>query len=60
MVEFFTKEHDTELSEERVSMVEIVDETFEQNLKSNLQELVKDPSPKTIENILNYSRSLRK
>ncbi|TYR35094.1 hypothetical protein FXV77_14200 [Sphingobacterium phlebotomi] len=60
MVEFFTKEHDTELSEERVSMVEIVDETFEQNLKSNLQELAKDPSPKTIENILNYSRSLRK
>lgn len=60
MVEFFTKEHDTELSEERVSMVEIVDEIFEQNLKSNLQELAKDPSPKTIENILNYSRSLRK
>ncbi|MBD1434331.1 hypothetical protein H8B06_15975 [Sphingobacterium sp. DN00404] len=60
MVEFFTKEHDTELSEERVSMVEIVDETFEQNLKSNLQKLVKDPSPKVLENILNYSRSLRK
>ncbi len=60
MVEFFTKEHDTELSEERVSMVEIVDETFEQNLKSNLQKLVKDPSPKVLENILNYSRSLRR
>ncbi|PRD51453.1 hypothetical protein [Sphingobacterium gobiense] len=60
MVEFFTKEHDTELSEERVSMVKIVDEIFEQNLKSNLQELAKDPTPKTIENILNYSRSLRK
>lgn len=60
MVEFFTKEHDTELSEERVSMVEIVDEIFEQNLKSNLQELAKDPSSRTIENILNYSRSLRK
>lgn len=60
MVEFFTKEHVTELSEERESMVEIVDEIFEQNLKSNLQELAKDPSSKTIENILNYSRSLRK
>lgn len=62
MVEFFTKEHVTELSEERESMVEIeiVDEIFEQNLKSNLQELAKDPSPKIIENILNYSRSLRK
>jgi hypothetical protein len=60
MVEFFTKEHDTELSAERVSMVEIVDEIFEQNLKSNLQELAKDPSPRTIENILSYSRSLRK
>ncbi|PRD46752.1 hypothetical protein [Sphingobacterium haloxyli] len=60
MVESFTKEHDTELSEEKVSMVKIVDEIFEQNLKSNLQELAKDPTPKTIENILNYSRSLRK
>ncbi|MBD1423380.1 hypothetical protein [Sphingobacterium chuzhouense] len=62
MVEFFTKEHVTELSEERESMVEIevVNEIFEQNLKSNLKELAKDPSPKIIENILNYSRSLRK
>lgn len=60
MVEFFTKEHDTNLSEERASMVEIVDETITQNLKSNLQKLVKEPSPKTLENILNYSRSLRK
>jgi len=59
MVEFFTEKHDTELSEEGVSMVEIVDETFEQNLKSNLQKLVKEPSSKSIENILNYSRSLR-
>ena len=42
MVEFFTKEHDTNLSEERASMVEIVDETITQNLKSNLQKLVKE------------------
>ncbi len=60
MVEFFTKEHDTNLSEERASMVEIVDETITQNLKSNLQKLVKEPSPKTLENILNYSRSLKR
>jgi len=60
MVEYFTQEHDTELSEANVGMVDIVDEIFEQSLKSNFQELVKDPSPKTIENILNYSRSLRK
>lgn len=60
MVEFFTKKHDTNLSEERASMIEIVDETFTQNLKSNLQKLVKEPSPKTLENILNYSRSLKR
>jgi len=60
MVEFFTKEHDTNLSKERASMVEIVDETITQNLKSNLQKLVKEPSPKTLENILNYSRSLKR
>lgn len=60
MVELFTKEHNTELSEKRVNVVGTVDETFEQNLKSSFQKLVKDPSPKTIENILNYSRSLRK
>lgn len=60
MVEFFTKEHVTELSEGREHMVDIVDEVFEQNLNSNLQELVKDPSSVTIENILNYSRSLSK
>ena len=60
MVEFFTKEHGTELSEEKVSMVEIVDEKFEQNLRSNLQELVRNPSSKIIENILDYSRSLTK
>lgn len=60
MVEYFTQEHDTELSENKVGMVDIVDEIFEQNLRSNLQELAKDPSPRTIENILSYSRSLRK
>lgn len=60
MVEHFTQEHDTELSEQQVGMGDIVDEIFEQNLRSSLQKLAKDPSPKTIENILDYSRSLRK
>lgn len=60
MVEYFTKnEHDTVLSEKKGAMVEI-DEIFEENLKSNLAKLVKTPSSRTIENILNYSKSLRK
>jgi len=60
MVEYFTQEHGTELSEQKVGMVDIDDEIFEQNLRSNLQELTKDPRPRTIENILIYSRSLKK
>ena len=60
MVEIFTKEQDTELSEVMVDKTNEVDELFEQHLRANLQKLVKDPKPKTIENILQYSRSLRK
>ncbi|WP_437920782.1 hypothetical protein [Sphingobacterium sp. LRF_L2] len=61
MVEYFTKhEHDTSLSEAEVAMVDKIDEIFEENLKSNFKRLVKDPSPRSIENILNYSKSLTK
>jgi len=59
MVEYFTQ-NDTELSVEVSSMVGKTDEIFEENLKSNLKALVKDPNPQTIENILAFSRSLRK
>ena len=61
MVEYFTKnEHDTELSEAQVTMVDKIDEIFEENIKSSFTKLVKEPSPRTIENILNFSKSLRK
>lgn len=32
---------------------------FEEKLKSCIQQLSKDPSEKTLENILNYSKTLR-
>lgn len=60
MVEFSTKEHVTAQSSEEVGMTETVDEIFEQHLKSDLQELTKDPNPSIIENILRYSLSLSK
>ncbi len=61
MVEYFTQnEHDTKLSEAKVAMVENVDEIFEENLRSNLTKLEKSPSARTIEHILNYSKSLKK
>lgn len=61
MVEYFTKdEHDTKLSETKVAMVDKIDEVFEENLKSGLAKLAKSPCSRTIENILNYSKSLAK
>lgn len=61
MVEFFTKdEHATDLSEMQATMVDKVDEIFEENLRSSLRQLEKDPSRRVIENILAYSKSLRK
>ncbi|MFD2967132.1 hypothetical protein [Sphingobacterium bambusae] len=61
MVEYFTQdEHDTKLSEAKVAMVEKVDEIFEENLRSSLTKLEKSPSARTIEQILNYSKSLKK
>ncbi|GEM_PF-1350364 len=61
MVEYFTQdEHDTKLSETKVAMVEKVDEVFEENLRSSFSKLEKSPSARTIEHILNYSKSLKK
>ena len=61
MVEYFTQdEHDTELSEKEVQMVDTTDVIFEENLRSNLAKLEKAPSTRCLENILNYSKSLRK
>ena len=60
MVEFSTQENVTALSSEEVGMTETGDESFEKQLRAELQELTKDPSTSTIEYILNYSRSLKK
>ncbi|WDF69391.1 ubiquitin-like protein Pup [Sphingobacterium oryzagri] len=61
MVEYFTQdEHDTQLSETKGAMLDKIDEILEENLKSSLTKLVKAPSAKTVEHILNYSKSLTK
>jgi len=61
MVEYFTtKEQDTDLSEKQGTMVDNTDEIFEEMLKTSFNKLVKEPSPRTIENILNFSKNLNK
>ncbi len=61
MVEYFTtKEHDTELSKAQDTMVGKTDELFEEMLKNSFNKLVKEPDPRVIENILNFSKSLIK
>lgn len=61
MVEYFTtKEHDTNLSETQETMVNRTDEIYEETLKSGFKKLIKEPTPRVIENILNFSKSLTK
>jgi len=60
MVEYFTNEHDTELSSETEMEIGSINEVFETKLRTNLKALVKDPTQSSIENILNFSKSLRK
>ena len=62
MVEYFTQdEHETGLSENKVTMVDRNTEAaFDEKLRNSLAKLTKSPSAQTIENILNYSRSLTK
>lgn len=60
MVKNFTK--DESLVCQSVTVVQEVtsEEQFEADLKANLQQFVREPSKKILDNILNYSRSLRK
>ncbi|KGE14060.1 hypothetical protein [Sphingobacterium deserti] len=62
MVEYFTQdEHETRLSENEVAMVDRnTDALFDERLRNGLAKLTKSPSAQTIENILNYSKSLTK
>ncbi|TDS14075.1 hypothetical protein [Sphingobacterium paludis] len=62
MVEYFTQdEHETGLSEKNVAMVDNnTDAAFDETLRHGLAKLAKSPSAKTIEHILNYSKSLTK
>ncbi|SFS93893.1 hypothetical protein SAMN05660206_107115 [Sphingobacterium wenxiniae] len=60
MVEYFTNETDTELSSETEMEIGSINEVFETKLRTNLKALVKDPTQSSIENILNFSKSLRK
>lgn len=61
MVEHFTtKEQDTELSKAQDTMVSKTDEIFDETLKNSFSKLLKEPNPRVIENILNFSKSLIK
>lgn len=41
-------------------MALIVDKQFEENIKRGVQSLAKEPSQKTIDNILNYAKTQNK
>ncbi|EEI91586.1 hypothetical protein HMPREF0765_2896 [Sphingobacterium spiritivorum ATCC 33300] len=60
MVENFTKIKEDTYTTEDKDLTNYQDDIFEIQLKSNLQNLSKNPNSKTIESILAYSKSLKK
>ncbi|EFK59481.1 hypothetical protein [Sphingobacterium spiritivorum] len=60
MVENFTKIKEDTYTTEDKDLTNYQDDVFEIKLKSNLQNLSKNPNRKTIESILAYSKSLKK
>ncbi|MGJ1418135.1 hypothetical protein ACR79T_00825 [Sphingobacterium spiritivorum] len=60
MVENFTKIKEDTYTKEDKDLTNYQDDIFEIQLKSNLQNLSKNPNSKTIESILAYSKSLKK
>lgn len=58
MVKIFTKEEAVVCKSEGVDR-EVSEEQFEADLKANLQKLVREPRKRVIDEILNYSLSLR-
>lgn len=59
MVKNFTKD-EAVICQGGVVYQETLEEQFEANLKASLQKFVREPRKKIIDNILNYSKSLRK
>ncbi|MGJ1265794.1 hypothetical protein ACR78F_03005 [Sphingobacterium spiritivorum] len=60
MVENFTKIKEDTYTTEDKDLTNYQDDIFEIQLKSNLQNLSKNPNNKTIDSILAYSKSLKK
>ncbi|MGJ1433944.1 hypothetical protein ACR79M_20385 [Sphingobacterium spiritivorum] len=60
MVENFTKIKEDTYTTEDKDLTNYQDDIFEIQLKSNLQNLSKNPNSKTIDSILAYSKSLKK
>ncbi|QQT28069.1 hypothetical protein [Sphingobacterium spiritivorum] len=60
MVENFTKIKEDTYTTEDKDLTNYQDDIFEIQLRSNLQNLSKNPNSKTIDSILAYSKSLKK
>ena len=60
MVENFTPTNEETYNGELKEFDIKVEDSFEKKIKANIQSLIKDPNEKVVENILNYSKSLRK
>lgn len=60
MVENFTPVDENTYKNDLNEDTTIVDKQFEENIKRSVQSLAKEPTQKTIDNILNYSKKLNK
>ncbi|MCI0920007.1 hypothetical protein [Sphingobacterium rhinopitheci] len=60
MVENFTPVDENAYKSDLNEGITIVDKQFEEKIKLSVQSLAKEPSQKTIDNILQYSKSYNK